>query len=68
MRALIAFLASAGLASDGASRTLEGGPGTAALRQVASAEGAAERGRRTAERRPNGERFPGNICRGKGVN
>ena len=32
--ARLAFLASAGLAADGASRTLEGGPGTAALRQV----------------------------------
>ena len=30
----LAFLASAGLAADGASRTLDGGPGTAALRQV----------------------------------
>jgi GNAT superfamily N-acetyltransferase len=32
--ARLAFLASAGLAADGASRTLEGGPGTATLRQV----------------------------------
>jgi GNAT superfamily N-acetyltransferase len=32
--ARLAFLGSAGLAADGASRTLEGGPGTAALRQV----------------------------------
>jgi GNAT superfamily N-acetyltransferase len=30
----LAFLASAGLAADGASRTLDGGPGSAALRQV----------------------------------
>jgi len=32
--ARMAFLASAGLAADGASRTLDGGPGAAALRQV----------------------------------
>jgi len=32
--ARLAFLASAGLAADGASRTLEGDPGTATLRQV----------------------------------
>jgi hypothetical protein len=32
--ARLAFLASAGLVADGASRTLDGGPGTAALRQV----------------------------------
>jgi GNAT superfamily N-acetyltransferase len=32
--ARMAFLASAGLVADGASRTLEGGPGAAALRQV----------------------------------
>ncbi len=32
--ARLAFLASAGFAADGARRTLDGGPGTAALRQV----------------------------------
>jgi GNAT superfamily N-acetyltransferase len=32
--AFLAFLDSAGLGADGASRTLEGGPGTAVLRQV----------------------------------